>query len=610
MRQKKYLPSNYMKSVYNHNYGRVLTTGGGGGGGGGGSGDVVGPASATDNAIPRYDGTTGKLIQNTVNFTCDDNANVKIGDSTSNVDRVIHCQSKQDVVLFLEGDTDNVTESDNPKIVLQQDGNLIYSSMSLKQDGVALNNVLVFDTAISTSAPIPLADQTNMVFRIGGQYVTPATGNRVTSFTLEPTEVMRLDNEDKKVKIAVGLKTDLIEEITSDNGVDIDSVNFRDGTINLTTAASNPGGVNTLWQRTSDGHLLRGVVDLEDTGGDFFGPASSLDKSLVGFDGTTGKLGANTTIIANTESTNMRLQVEPGVLGYGSANTILGHRNLVKSNGTNTNFNTSVGNNIFLTGAASVSTVPISSNVFLGNNVCQNAEATAGSFSQNVLIGQSVCQNAASTATGATFVGNIVIGDGAGSNLTDNSDYNILIDNNGVDQESNTIRIGNNTDHTKAYISGIHSVMEPATNSARPVAISSDGQLTRYMMPMGELSFSDFVTPILLPLPLQNTAYEMSIPGLTFTTNKLQKFSTPSAGRIQWDGDYSIYLHTAISFSIEVNANNEIIELQYRKNGVVLPGGSCRNKFGSGGEYQSYAQHLLIQVDPGDYISIWAINTT
>lgn len=30
----------------------------------GASGDVVGPASATDNAIARYDGTTGKLIQN------------------------------------------------------------------------------------------------------------------------------------------------------------------------------------------------------------------------------------------------------------------------------------------------------------------------------------------------------------------------------------------------------------------------------------------------------------------------------------------------------------------------------------------------------------------
>lgn len=34
------------------------------GGGGGGGGDVTGPASSTDNAITRFDGTTGKLIQN------------------------------------------------------------------------------------------------------------------------------------------------------------------------------------------------------------------------------------------------------------------------------------------------------------------------------------------------------------------------------------------------------------------------------------------------------------------------------------------------------------------------------------------------------------------
>jgi hypothetical protein len=48
--------------------GEVLTVSGGGlpswAAGGGGSGDVVGPASATDNAIARFDATTGKLIQN------------------------------------------------------------------------------------------------------------------------------------------------------------------------------------------------------------------------------------------------------------------------------------------------------------------------------------------------------------------------------------------------------------------------------------------------------------------------------------------------------------------------------------------------------------------
>jgi len=40
----------------------------------GGSGDVVGPASATDNAITRFDTTTGKLIQNSV-VTIDDTGN-------------------------------------------------------------------------------------------------------------------------------------------------------------------------------------------------------------------------------------------------------------------------------------------------------------------------------------------------------------------------------------------------------------------------------------------------------------------------------------------------------------------------------------------------------
>ena len=40
-----------------------------------GSGDVVGPASATDNAIARYDSTTGKLIQNS-GATIDDSGNI------------------------------------------------------------------------------------------------------------------------------------------------------------------------------------------------------------------------------------------------------------------------------------------------------------------------------------------------------------------------------------------------------------------------------------------------------------------------------------------------------------------------------------------------------
>ena len=49
----------------NGNLGVVIAAGGSGSpvGGGGGSGDVVGPSSATNNAVVVFDGTTGKLIK-------------------------------------------------------------------------------------------------------------------------------------------------------------------------------------------------------------------------------------------------------------------------------------------------------------------------------------------------------------------------------------------------------------------------------------------------------------------------------------------------------------------------------------------------------------------
>ena len=46
---------------------------------GGGSGDVVGPASATDNAVVRFDGTTGKLVQNSAVTVADTTGDITGG---------------------------------------------------------------------------------------------------------------------------------------------------------------------------------------------------------------------------------------------------------------------------------------------------------------------------------------------------------------------------------------------------------------------------------------------------------------------------------------------------------------------------------------------------
>jgi hypothetical protein len=50
----------------------------GGPGGAGGIGDVVGPGSSTDNAVARFDATTGKLIQNS-SMTCADDLSGEVG---------------------------------------------------------------------------------------------------------------------------------------------------------------------------------------------------------------------------------------------------------------------------------------------------------------------------------------------------------------------------------------------------------------------------------------------------------------------------------------------------------------------------------------------------
>jgi len=76
--------------------------------GGGGTGDVVGPASATDEAIARFDTTTGKLIQNSVITATD--AGVMAGVTQLNVDN-----------LRLDGNTLSTTDT-NGDLILAPNG--------------------------------------------------------------------------------------------------------------------------------------------------------------------------------------------------------------------------------------------------------------------------------------------------------------------------------------------------------------------------------------------------------------------------------------------------------------------------------------------------------
>lgn len=71
-----------------------------------GSGDVVGPASSTDNAFARFDSTTGKLLQNSIGATLNDTGAASFTGSVS-----VAGTSSSGAAVVLAEDTDNGTNT-------------------------------------------------------------------------------------------------------------------------------------------------------------------------------------------------------------------------------------------------------------------------------------------------------------------------------------------------------------------------------------------------------------------------------------------------------------------------------------------------------------------
>ena len=109
------------------------------GGGGGGAGDLVGPASATDNAIPRFDTTTGKLVQDSNVLISDADAMegltsvIVSGSVTTTIPLEIYGVASQTANLFQINDS---TGAD--MMHLEADGTLRTALRSSTSDGFSI----------------------------------------------------------------------------------------------------------------------------------------------------------------------------------------------------------------------------------------------------------------------------------------------------------------------------------------------------------------------------------------------------------------------------------------------------------------------------------------
>lgn len=208
----------------------------GGSGGGGGSGDVVGPSSSTDEAIARFDSTTGKLLQGSVATLSDTGAFTvpEISAPSTPASGKVVFYAKSDGLLYSKDDAGTETvvtgggggggglggstgSTDN--LILRADGT---GGSTVQASTVAIDDVGAFIVPEMTAPS------------------TPASG-----------------------KVALYAKSDGLLYSKDDAGTET-----------VVTGGSGGGGGS----------------------GDVVGPASATSNALVRFDSTTGKLVKNSNV--------------------------------------------------------------------------------------------------------------------------------------------------------------------------------------------------------------------------------------------------------------------------------------------------------------------------
>jgi hypothetical protein len=355
--------------------------------GGGGSGDVVGPASSTDNAFARFDSTTGKLLQNSTGATLSDTGAAVftgaldvLGNSTSgsNIKLYEDTDNGTNYVAFKAPDTiaSNVTWT-----LPSADGT---NTQVLQTNG---SGVLSFATVSGgASAATPTALGT-----VYGKQTASGASPYLTAYGYEAANANTGTNN-----VAVGYQA----AYTNTSGSAITAVGAAAAYNSSTASGVTAIGFNALTNSTGSNNTAVGHHSLRTNTTGTFNVAVGGGVAGDSF----GSLGSNTT---------------------GSNNTAVGLQALL--NNTTASYNTAIGFEALKANTTAAQNTAVGHHAFLVNTTGDN-NSGLGTFvlracttgSENVGLGVSAGQ---SITTGSS---NTCVGSGAGTLVTTGTHNTII----------------------------------------------------------------------------------------------------------------------------------------------------------------------------------------
>jgi len=423
---------------------------------GGGGADVIGTPPSTDNAIARYDGITGIVIQNS-NITIDDSGHFdKLGIN----------------FLHERGGTFNFAAGSNALGAITSGNSntaIGYNSLRLFTTGTHSTAIGTHTLENSTGGSDNVAVGYSALERlisdsfstaVGAHAIEDSTSGTNTALGYSALRNIITGDENVALGYEAGRSLTLADSnniLIKNNGTAGDSNRIRIGTFGTHTSAFMAGiaGVTPVGSTqaviidTATGELgsVAGGV-----GGNVVGTPPSTDNAIARYDGITGLLIQNSIIT-----------VDDSGFFYKSALDFLHERGTQGNFGVGTNALTSItsGNRNTAIGQNALQFITNSSDcTAVGNGALVLTTGT-----QNTAVGSFALNkhttNNQNTAVGYVALGklvtgsdNIALGEKSGFNFTTSESDNIMIGNEGDVGDNNTIRIGLLSNHNAEIILG------------------------------------------------------------------------------------------------------------------------------------------------------------